>query len=573
MPNFYLDNPDIRFCIESLDMDRAIALREKDFAEASEHDFAPKSAEEAKEQYDAVLRLAGEIAGEFVAPRAKAVDREGNTYRDGEVILHPELRASLDRFRGADLMGLTIARRYGGLNLPFVVKTAAIEMVARADASLMNIVGLQDIAETVEEFGSEEMKEKYLPRLCSGEATAAMVLTEPDAGSDLQSVRLRAEPVDEDKGLWKLSGTKRFITNGCGEVLLVLARSEPETSDGRGLSVFLVEKGKGVRIRRFEEKLGIHGSPTCEIQFNDAPGWLVGARKRGLISVAMGIMNGARLSIAAQAIGIAEAAEREARAYAETRIQFGRPIREFPAVYEMLAQMRVRIEAARALNYRAADVVELLKARQGQAAGAEKPPAELRREIRELGRLAGVLTPLTKYYASEIANAVASDAIQVFGGSGYMQDYPVERHFRDARITNIYEGTSQLQIVGAIGGVLSGALRSSLLALLDEAEKGAAKDLAAEIRALLPALDESVAKIKEKGEPAFRDYYARRAVDIALDLYLATLLALQAARDPGRKRAVAEAFLAASSHRVRGNAAAIAEGSRVVIERHGEIIG
>jgi len=573
VPNFYTDNPDIQLCIDGLEMDRAVELLEGDFSAAAEYEFAPRNAPEAREQYAAVLEVAGEIAGEFAAPRAKAVDKEGNVLRNGEVILHPGLLASVRRFAEADLMGMSIERRYGGLNLPQVVKTAAIEMVARADASLMNIVGLQDIAETIEDYASEELRREVLPRLCSGELTAAMVLTEPDAGSDLQRVRLRAEPVDEEQGRWKLTGIKRFITNGCGDVLVVLARSEPETSDGRGLSAYLVLKGAGVKIRRIEEKLGIHGSPTCEIQFNEAPARLIGARRRGLLDVAMGMMNGARVAIAAQAIGIAEAAAREATEYAGTRVQFGKAIREIPAVYEMLAGMRIEIEAARALTYRAAHVVELLRGEK-RAVGAEgKPAAERKRRLRELSRLAGVLTPLAKYYATEMANRVASDAIQVLGGSGYMRDYPVERHFRDARITNIYEGTSQLQVVGAVGGVLSGVLRKHLDELLAEAAGGAAQDLAGEISALLPQLDESIAVIKEKSNPAFRDLYARRVVDIALDLYLATLLALQAARDEKRKRAVAEAFLAGARHRVRANAAEVAEGSRVLIERRDEIIG
>jgi len=573
VPNFYTDNPDIQLCIDGLEMDRAVELLEGDFSAAAEYEFAPRNAPEAREQYAAVLEVAGEIAGEFAAPRAKAVDKEGNVLRNGEVILHPGLLASVRRFAEADLMGMSIERRYGGLNLPQVVKTAAIEMVARADASLMNIVGLQDIAETIEDYANEELRQEVLPRLCSGELTAAMVLTEPDAGSDLQRVRLRAEPVDEEQGRWKLTGIKRFITNGCGDVLVVLARSEPETSDGRGLSAYLVLKGAGVKIRRIEEKLGIHGSPTCEIQFNEAPARLIGARRRGLLDVAMGMMNGARVAIAAQAIGIAEAAAREATEYAGTRVQFGKAIREIPAVYEMLAGMRIEIEAARALTYRAAHVVELLRGEK-RAVGAEgKPAAERKRRLRELSRLAGVLTPLAKYYATEMANRVASDAIQVLGGSGYMRDYPVERHFRDARITNIYEGTSQLQVVGAVGGVLSGVLRKHLDELLAEAAGGAAQDLAGEISALLPQLDESIAVIKEKSNPAFRDLYARRVVDIALDLYLATLLALQAARDEKRKRAVAEAFLAGARHRVRANAAEVAEGSRVLIERRDEIIG
>ena len=573
MPNFYTDNPDIRFCLDRLDMDRTVALREGDFPDAKQYEHAPRDAAEAKEQYEEVLKLAGDIAGNFVAPRAKQVDQEGNQYRDGEVILHPHIRASLQRFAEADLMGLSLPRQYGGLNLPQVVKTAVIEMIARADAALMNIVGLQDIAETIEEFGDEMMKCETLPQLCAGVHTAAMVLTEPDAGSDLQSVRLRAEPVDEKLGLWKLSGTKRFITNGCGDILLVLARSEPNTAGARGLSVFLVKKGQGVRIRRIEEKLGIHGSPTCEIQFSEAPGRLVGQRKRGLTEVAMSIMNGARVAIAAQALGIAEAAARAAISYAKARVQFGRPISEIPAVYEMLAQMRIRIEAARMLTYHTADVVEQLKWHERRA-GKPGETAESRGELKRLNRLAAVLTPLAKLYATEMGNAVASEAIQVLGGSGYMKDYPVERHFRDARITNIYEGTTQLQVVGAIGGVRSGVLRAHMDALLAKALKSKAGDLAARVQGLLPDLDRALAAAEAHDkEPDFADLYARWLVSIALDCFLATLLVQQAGAGDERKRVVTAAFLDDAQHRVKAAAAQVEAAAKTLITGRTTIIG
>ncbi|MFH0938491.1 MAG: acyl-CoA dehydrogenase family protein [Planctomycetota bacterium] len=571
MPNFYTDNPDIPFCIGQLNMDRAVKLREDDFADAKTYSYAPQDTAEAQAQYDEILKLAGDISGNFVAPRAKVVDKEGNEYRDGKVILHPELQASIKRFAGADLMGLSIARRYGGLNLPNVIKTAVIEMIARADASLMNIVGLQDIAETIEEFGDEEMKQDALPRLCAGEDTAAMVLTEPDAGSDLQSVRLRAEPVDEAKGLWKLSGIKRFITNGCGEVLLVLARSEPNTAGARGLSVFLVRKSDAVRIRRIEDKLGIHGSPTCEIQFNAAPGKLLGQRKRGLTDVGLAIMNGARVAIAAQGLGLAEAAYRAARDYSQSRVQFGRPIRQIPAVYDLLAQMRIRIEAARALTYHAADVVEQLKASERGVGSGEKNPADFKAELKRLTRLATVLTPLTKLYATEIANSVASDAIQVLGGSGFMKDYPVERYFRDARITNIYEGTTQLQVVGAIGGIRSGVLRANLDGLLREA-KG--NEFAAQVTALLPELNQSLAiAAANDADVEFNDLYARWIVALGLDLYLGALLALQAGTGNERKIALAEAFFAEMPLRAKMTAGYINQASRAVIAGQKIIIG
>jgi 3-(methylthio)propanoyl-CoA dehydrogenase len=573
MANFYTDTPDIRFCIGMLDMDRAVKLREGDFGEAKDYEHAPRDVAEAKAQYDEVMELAGDICANFVAPRAKQVDQEGNQYRDGDVILHPHIRASINRFAEADLMGLSLPRQYGGLNVPQVVKTAVIEMVARADAALMNIVGLQDIAETIEEFGDEIMKCETLPQLCSGVHTAAMVLTEPDAGSDLQAVRLRAEPVDEKLGLWKLNGTKRFITNGCGDTLLVLSRSEPNTAGARGLSVFLVKKGQGVRIRRIEEKLGIHGSPTCEIQFTDAPGRLVGQRKRGLTEVAMAIMNGARIAIAAQGLGIAEAAAAAATSYAKARVQFGKAIIDIPAVYELLSQMRIRIEAARILTYHTAHIVEELKWHERQQGPVATTP-EFKAELKRLTRLATVLTPLAKLYATEIANSVASDAIQVLGGSGYMKDYPVERHFRDARITNIYEGTTQLQVVGAIGGIRTGLLRQHMDTLLAEAAKGKAADLAAKITALLPEMDKALAAADAHDkEQDFSDFYARWLVAIGLDLFMATLLTLQAGTGNERKRIVAEAFMAEMQNRVKAAVTQVLEGSRVLITGHKAIIG
>ena len=570
MSNFYADNADIQLCLDQLDPDRLIALREPGFAEAKQYDFAPRSVAEAKRQYAAILDLAGSISGDFVAPRARAIDAEGNRLQDGEVILHPAMRQDMQVMRDAGLMGLATARIYGGLNLPHTVKTAAIEIVSRADASLMNIFGLQDIGETIEEYSDEAVKRATLPKLNSGEETAAMVLTEPDAGSDLQAVRLKAEPVDEAKGLWKLSGSKRFITNGCGEVLLVLAKSEADVAGARGLSVFLVRKGEGVRIRRIEEKLGIHGSPTCEIQFNNAPGILVGPRKRGLIDVAMHIMNGARLGIAAQSLGIAEAATRAALDYAKAREQFGKSIRHFPAVYEMLAVNRIEIEAARALTYRAAFVVEVLHRHEHLAAAGD---ADAKTRVKELSRLAAVLTPLCKYYATEMSNRVADRAIQVLGGSGYMKDYPVERHFRDARITNIYEGTSQLQVIGAIGGVRSGVLRRHIDSLLAEATAGPAADLAGELAGLLPLYDAAVAAMATMDSET-ADLYARPMVDLALDLYLGLLFILQAGatQSAERKRAVAEAWFAEMRHRVRERSARLVAKDRTLVVRQQVII-
>ncbi|MHC4234986.1 MAG: acyl-CoA dehydrogenase family protein, partial [Planctomycetota bacterium] len=393
------------------------------------------------------------------------MDRQGNTLNDdGTVTLGQGVRQNLKALAQGDLMGVTLPRKYGGLNCPNLIYTMAIEIVSRADASLMNIFGLQGIAETINAFADEPIKEEYLPRFTNGELTGAMVLTEPDAGSDLQAVSLRAWQ-DED-GQWRLNGVKRFITNGCGEILLTLARSEPDIKDGRGLSLFLNERGPRIKVRHLEEKLGIHGSPTCELVYDDAPGKLIGQRQLGLIRYVMSLMNGARVGIAAQALGIAEAAFRVARDYARKRKQFGMPIERLPAVAEMVTDMKIAIEAARALVYETSRVCDL--EHNNLRVLELDPPTdkdELKRrknDAKTYKRLNGMLTPMSKYYAAEMCVRAANDALQVLGGSGYMADYPVERHLRDARITTIYEGTSQLQIVAAVRGVCSRAFENCI---------------------------------------------------------------------------------------------------------------
>jgi len=473
MANFYGDNDDIRFSFKTLDLATVATLQELGFREKDEYDYAPKDAEDAVDSYDRVLDVVGEIAGDFIAPRSEDIDREGNVLENGKVRYATGIRESLDMLAKADLMGFTLPRKYGGLNFPNIIYTMAIEIVSRADASIMNIFGLQGIAETINMFASDELKAKYLPRFAAGEITGAMALTEPDAGSDLQNVKLKATEADD--GSWRLNGVKRFITNGCGDVLLVLARSEPDREGGMGLSFFLCEGGPKVKVRRLEDKLGIHGSPTCELQFNDAPAWIVGERRRGLV-YGMALMNGARIGIAAQALGIAQAAFNEARAYAYSRQQFGKPIEQIPAVADMLTDMRVLIEAARALTYDASCAVDTevglyRKDETGIYLPGDDPKA-VKKELRSYKRLAAMLTPMCKYYATEIANKVASDAIQVLGGSGYMRDYPVERYFRDARITNIYEGTSQLQVVAIIGGILSGVAEKYFAQLAEKVAPG-----------------------------------------------------------------------------------------------------
>jgi hypothetical protein len=559
MSDFFRDNADLQYRLEHADLARVMALREDDYAQAGESTYAPRDYEDARDSFRRVLKIAGEIAGDFVDPRAEDVDRAGSVLEDGEVCYAPGLAESLERLRQADLMGITLPRRYGGLNFPITVSMMVIEMVSRADPSLMNVFGLQDIADTVNKFADEHLKQEYLPRFASGAVTGSMALTEPEAGSDLQNIQLKA--TEQPDGTWLLNGVKRFITNGCGRVSLVLARSEEGTTDARGLSLFVYERDEHMTIRRLEDKLGIHGSPTCELQFTDAPARLVGERRRGLTTYVMSLMNGARLAIAAQAQGIAEAAYRAAEKYAGERVQFGRPIRELTAVAAMLADMRVAVEASRALLYHTCLIVDLKDGLEHRIAGLsksrdEQPAAaelkELRAELKKVTRLAALFTPLCKALATEMANAVAYDSIQVHGGSGYMRDFAVERHARDARITNIYEGTTQLQVVAAIGGVLGGTLGGHLDAL-DAADYAQTPELLASVREMRARLDDAIAYVRDAGDERFRDFHARRLVDMAIDVVCGYLLTADAQND-ARKLLVARHFLDAAAGRVTGAA-------------------
>ena len=405
MPNFYKDNDDIQFHIKHLDIDRIIELKENHFQDKNKYDYAPVNVNDAKDSYEKILDIAGDIAGNFIAPRAAEVDAEGAHFDNGEVTYAKGTQEELDVLKKADLMGFTLPRKYGGLNCPVTIYSIATEMVSRADASLMNLFGLQDIAETINLFADEDQKMRYLPRFCSGEVTGSMALTEPDAGSDLQAVQLKA--FQDDKGRWRLKGVKRFITNGCGHISLVLARSEDGTSDGRGLSMFIYERDDKMKIRRIENKLGIHGSPTCELQFNDAPAELCGKRKMGLIKYVMSLMNGARLAIAAQGLGIAEAAYAEADQYAKDRVQFKKAIRDMIPVSELLVNMKVKIEAARALLYETALIVDLKTCLEHESEQSDEKAKELRDELKKTSALAALFTPLVKGYNTEIGNQVS----------------------------------------------------------------------------------------------------------------------------------------------------------------------
>ncbi len=529
MANFYSDNHDIQFLLRHMNIGKLAELNEEGFKFAKDFDHAPASAEEAVDNYAMVLEAMGELCGDFIAPRAEEVDRTGNTLNEDGSVTRPQgVTESLEKLAQAEVMGITLPHRFGGLNFPNIIYSMTIEIVSRADAALMNLFGLQGIAETIHFFASEDIKQEYLHDFSSGKVTGAMVLTEPDAGSDLQACKLRAE---EDKdGHWSLHGVKRFITNGCGEVLLVLSRSEPDRKGGLGLSLFVCEPGPTVHIRRLEDKLGIHGSPTCEIFFDHTPCRLIGERKRGLAPYVASLMNGARIGIAGQSLGISEAAYQVARDYAASRKQFGVAIEKLPAVRDMLINMKIDIEASRALLYETGRVVDL---ELGLLKLMETPPEDkaeakaLKAEIRKNKRLAGLLTPMSKYYCSEVSNAVTYDGIQVLGGSGFMRDYASERFARDARITTIYEGTSQLQVVAAVRGVCNGTAEKYLVELAAQAydtEVQDSLDLLTQGTEQLLKASHYIKSVNEK----YMDLYGRQLVDMAIDLIIGYLFCDQA---------------------------------------------
>ena len=518
MANFYTDNDDIQFLFRHIDLPKLAALCEQNFKFAKDFDCAPADADEAVQNYDMVLDSLGQLSADFIAPRAEDIDRQGNTLNeDGSVTYARGISESLEKLAKADVMGFTLPHKFGGLNFPNLVYSMATEIVSRADASLMSIFGLQGIAETINAFASDQIKEKYLYDFAAGEVTGAMVLTEPDAGSDLQSVKLRA--FADDDGNWFLHGVKRFITNGCGEVLLVLARSEPDRTGGLGLSLFVCDRGPAVHIRRLEEKLGIHGSPTCEIFFDNTPCQLIGDRQRGLVTYVMGLMNGARIGIAAQSVGISEAAFRVARDYAASRKQFGVAIEKLPAVRDMLIDMKIAIESGRALLYETSRVVDMelayAKRLESNPPDDKEQLKQLKNDSRRFKRYAAMLTPMSKYYCSEMCNKVAYDSIQVLGGSGYMQDYACERHARDARITTIYEGTSQLQIVAAVRGVCSGTAEKFIADLAALNYQPQFKDLLEKLSDDTESLKTAIAFVKENGNE-YMDLYGRALVDLSL---------------------------------------------------------
>lgn len=454
MANAYTDYPELRFHMQHELMKRIVELKERGYEDKDKYDYAPQNFEDAMDSYDKTLEIVGDVTANVIAPNAEAVDAEGPHCENGRVRYAAKTYENLDATIKAGMNGMTMPRRYQGLNLPITVYTAANEIISAGDAGFENIWSLQDCIETLYEFGNEDQRQRFIPRVCKGE-TMSMDLTEPDAGSDLQSVMLKATYSEKD-GCWLLNGVKRFITNGDSDIHLVLARSEEGTRDGRGLSMFIYDKNQGgVNVRRIENKMGIHGSPTCELVYKNAKAELCGDRKLGLIKYVMALMNGARLGIAAQSVGIEQAAYDEALAYARDRKQFGKEIINFPAVYDMLSLMKAKLDAGRSLLYMTARYVDIYKALDDIARDRKLEPEE-RKEQKTFAKLADAFTPLAKGMNSEFANQNAYDCIQVHGGSGFMMEYKCQQLYRDARITSIYEGTTQLQTVAAIRYVTNG---------------------------------------------------------------------------------------------------------------------
>lgn len=532
MGNFFTDNERLKFHLHHDLMQEIIRLKERDYADKDKYDFAPENFEDALDSYEKVLEIIGEITADVLAENAKDVDAEGPKIEDNAIIYAKGTQKNHEALKNAGLYGMSLPRQYGGLNFSYVPYVMAAEIVSRGDCGFANIWGLQDCAETIYEFASEEIKNEYLPRINKG-ATCSMDLTEPDAGSDLQAVRLKAS-YDEKAGVWRLNGVKRFITNGDADIKLVLARSEDGTTDGRGLSYFVYDRAnKAVTVRRIENKLGIKGSPTAELVFNNAPAQIVGDRKLGLIKYVMSLMNGARLGVGAQSVGLAEAAYREAVKYAHEREQFGKPIADFAQVYEMLGNMRAKTDAIRTLLYETARQVDMYKSLDAISRERKISPEE-KQLLKAHSRLADALTPMLKLFSSEYANQIAYDCIQVHGGSGFMKDYACERLYRDARILTIYEGTSQLQVVAAIKGVTSGVYANRI----KEYETVEVSGELAEMRKTLVALREryeaTVEKAKELGtaSEAF-DFLSRRLVEMAGYLIMSNLLVNDSQKEAG----------------------------------------
>lgn len=530
MANYYTDHPELEFHLHHPLMKRIVELKERNFADKDTFEDAPVDYNDAIDNYNHLLEIMGDITANIMEPNSESVDLEGPHLVDKRMVYASKTYENLDATRKAGLWGISMPRRYGGLNLPITPYSMASEMVATADAGFQNIWSLQDCIETLYEFGSEEQKQKYIPRVCAGE-TMSMDLTEPDAGSDLQSVMLKAT-YSEEEGCWLLNGVKRFITNGDSDIHLVLARSEEGTRDGRGLSMFIYDKRQGgVDVRHIEHKLGIHGSPTCELVYKNAKAELCGSTRMGLIKYVMALMNGARLGIAAQSVGVSQAAYTEALSYAEERKQFDTAIVDMPAVYDMVARIKAKLDAGRSLLYQTSRYVDIYKALDDIARERKLTPEE-KAEQKKYTRLADAFTPIAKGMNSEYANQNTYDAIQVHGGSGFIMEYKSQRLYRDARIFSIYEGTTQLQVVAAIRYITNGTYASMIQEMLQNEVSAEMQPLKDRVVKMVAKLEEAIEKVKEDNNQEVLDFLARRLYNMTGDVIMSLLIIEDASKAP-----------------------------------------
>ena len=530
MANYYTDHPEIAFHLEHPLMKRLVELKEKNYIDAATHADAPVDYEDAIENYRRILDITGDVAANVIEPNSESVDLEGPHLENGRMIYASKTFENLDVTRKAGLYGVSMPRRYGGLNLPMVIFSMMSEVISASDAGFQNIWSLQSCIDTLYEFANEEQRQKYIPRVCAGE-TMSMDLTEPDAGSDLQRVMLKAT-FDEKENCWRLNGVKRFITNGDSDIHLVLARSEEGTKDGRGLSMFIYDKRNGgVDVRHIEHKLGIHGSPTCELTYKNAKAELCGDRKLGLIKYVMALMNGARLGIAAQSVGVEQEAYNAGLAYARERAQFGEKIINFPAVYDMLSRMKAKLDAGRSLLYQTARYVDLYKSLEDIQRDRKLEPEE-RAEMKQYSKLADAFTPLAKGMNSEYASQNAYDAISIHGGSGFIMEYKSQRLYRDARIFSIYEGTTQLQVVAAIRYVTNGTYLQVIKDMMQSEVSEEMKPLKARIAPLVDLYEQAVNYVKEQGNQDVHDFLARRLYDMTAEIIMSLLIMDDATRAP-----------------------------------------
>ena len=554
MANYYTDHPEIAFHLNHPLMKRVVDLKERNYVEKDQFEDAPVNYEDAIENYKRLLDITGDVAANIIEPNSEDVDLEGPHLENGRMIYASKTFENLDATRKAGLWGLSMPRRYGGLNLPNAIFSMASEIIAAADAGFQNIWSLQSCIDTLYEFGSEEQRQKYIPRICAGE-TMSMDLTEPDAGSDLQRVMLKATQ-DED-GTWRLNGVKRFITNGDSDIHLVLARSEEGTKDGRGLSMFIYDKRDGgVTVRHIEHKLGIHGSPTCELVYKNAKAELCGNTRLGLIKYVMALMNGARLGIAAQSVGVEQEAYNEGLAYAKERAQFGEKIINFPAVYDMLSRMKAKLDAGRSLLYCCARYVDIYKALEDIARDTKLTPEE-RQEMKKYTRLADAFTPLAKGMNSEYANQNAYDAISIHGGSGFIMEYKCQRLFRDARIFSIYEGTTQLQVVAAIRYITNGTYLNIIKEMLESEVSDDLKALKTRVAKLVDLYEAAINKVKEANDQAVHDFLARRLYNMTGDIVMSLLILDDATKSPDLFAKSANVYVRMAEEEVLGHSAYI----------------